>query len=287
MKIIVCVKQVPDTAEVKIDPRTNNLLREGVPSIINPFDIYAIEAALKLRDSLGGTVTLLSMGPKQAAKALEFGLEMGADRAILLSDRKLGGSDTLATGYALSSVANQLGFDIVLCGNEAIDGCTGQVGPSMAEHLGIPAFTSVQDINIDNGRAQIKRDIGSYYEVYETDLPVIACVLKKINNPRACTERNVDVEVMDANGLESNRIGLDGSPTRVASISMHEREKSYVDVDSSLSCEKRIECIINGGIKRKKTNLIRGNVKKLSRTILGDDVFRVLANLEKRWEHND
>jgi electron transfer flavoprotein beta subunit len=154
----------------------------------------------------------------------------------------------------------------------------------MAEHLGIPAFTSVQDINIYNGRAQITRDIGSYYEVYETELPIVACVLKGINNPRVCTERNIDVEVMDANGLESNRIGLDGSPTRVVSISIHEREKSYVDVDSSLSCEKRIECIINGGIKRKKTKLIRGNVKKLSKTLLDDDVFRVLANLEKKVE---
>ncbi len=273
MKIIVCIKQVPDTSEVRINPKTNNLIREGVPSMLNPSDENAIEEALKIRDAAGGSVTLLSMGPSQAAKELEHGLGMGADSAILLCDRRLGGSDTLATGYALSNVIKELGFDLVLCGNEAVDGCTGQVGPSIAVNLNVPAFTHVNEVIIENGKIQVKRDTGAHIDIYETDLPALACILKGSNNPRPSKQTAKKVEIMDASGMDAERIGLDGSPTRVMKVTMSDRIKSYVDIDSSLSCEERIDLIINGGIEKKSYKLIRGDAKYIAGYLLEDDEF--------------
>lgn len=133
MKIVVCVKQVPDTAEVKIDPVTNNLVREGVPGIMNPYDEAAVMMALQLKEQTNGTISVLSMGPGQAGEELKNAMRRGADAGYLLCDRKLGGADTLATGYALAETIRQIGYDLVLCGNEAIDGCTGQVGPLIGE----------------------------------------------------------------------------------------------------------------------------------------------------------
>ncbi|MBU2699573.1 electron transfer flavoprotein alpha/beta subunit, partial [Sporomusaceae bacterium BoRhaA] len=142
MEMVVCVKQVPDTTEVKIDPVTNTLVRQGVPSIVNPFDKNALEAALQLKEKNGGKVTVVSMGPPQAKDALKECLAMGADEAYLVSDRAFGGADTLATSYTLAAALKKLGkFDLILCGKQAIDGDTAQVGPEMAEHLGIAQIT--------------------------------------------------------------------------------------------------------------------------------------------------
>ena len=142
MDIVVCIKQVPDTTEVKIDPKTNTLVRQGVPSIVNPFDKNAIEAGLRLKEKYGGRVTVVSMGPPQANDALKECLAMGADDAVLVSDRAFGGADTLATSYTLAATIRALGhFDVILCGKQAIDGDTAQVGPEMAEHLGITQLT--------------------------------------------------------------------------------------------------------------------------------------------------
>jgi len=138
MKIVVCVKQVPDTNEVKIDPKTGTLIRDGVPSIINPDDKNALEGALQLKDTYGGHVTVITMGPPQAKVALEEALAMGADEAILVTDRAFAGADTLATSHALAAAIKNLDYDIIFAGRQAIDGDTAQVGPEIAEHLGMP-----------------------------------------------------------------------------------------------------------------------------------------------------
>ena len=159
MDIVVCIKQVPDTTEVKIDPKTNTLVRQGVPSIVNPFDKNASEAGLRLKEKYGGRVTVVSMGPPQANDALKECLAMGADDAVLVSDRAFGGADTLATSYTLAATIRALGhFDVILCGKQAIDGDTAQVGPEMAEHLGITQLTYVAKIDIQGDTVQVYRE---------------------------------------------------------------------------------------------------------------------------------
>lgn len=156
MKIVVCVKQVPDTTEVKLDPVTNTLIRDGVPSIINPDDKAGIEAALRLKEETGGTVTIVSMGPQQADVALREALAMGADEAILISDRAFGGADTWATSSTIAAALKKLDYDLIITGRQAIDGDTAQVGPQIAEHLGIPQVSYVEDVQVDGDSADRK-----------------------------------------------------------------------------------------------------------------------------------
>lgn len=267
MKIVVCIKQVPDTAEVKIDPVTNNLVREGIPSIMNPFDYAALASALRLREQEGGTVTVVSMGPDQVKKELEKSLRMGADRAILLSDRRLGGADTLATSYALAGAIRQMEYDLIFCGNEAIDGCTGQVGPMIGEHLGIPAFTYVSDVGTENRSLTVTRKTEQREETYTCGLPAVVCMLKQdIRTEERETDRRI--EVWDAGFLEPSKIGTAGSPTRVSAISVSEREKNLLHVDYSWDLERRMEYIFNGGLTVKETRLQRGAAKNLAEVIL-------------------
>lgn len=264
MKILVCIKQVPDTTEVKINPVTNNLDREGAPGIMNPFDEAALYAALKLRELAGGTVTLMSMGPKQAEEELKRGLSMGADGAYLLCDRRLGGADTLATGYALAGLAKQIGYDLILCGNEAIDGCTGQVGPCIGEHLGIPAITYVEEVSILEDMLTVVRNTGKQLDTYTVHAPALVCIKKmptKMPNIHKAAIQPA-VEVINADFLDAEKIGSSGSPTKVVSISVNRQTKSYLEVDYRWSCEKRIEYIISGGIEKKSCNLIRKEPKK-------------------------
>ena len=166
MKIIVCIKQVPNTTEIKIDPVTNTLKRDGVPSIINPDDKTAIEAALQLKDKCGAEVTVITMGPPQAEKALREALAMGADNAYLLTDRAFAGSDTLATSTIIAAAVKKLGADIVFCGRQAIDGDTAQVGPQIAEHLGIPQITYAAAIDYDEAKGAliVKRQFEDRYQ---------------------------------------------------------------------------------------------------------------------------
>ncbi|MCX7781945.1 MAG: electron transfer flavoprotein subunit beta/FixA family protein [Negativicutes bacterium] len=227
MEIVVCVKQVPDTTEVKIDPQTNTLIRQGVPSIVNPFDKNAVEAALQLREKHGGRVTVISMGPPQAKDALKECIAMGADQAILVSDRAFGGADTLATSYTLAAAIKKLGhFDLILCGKQAIDGDTAQVGPEIAENLGIAQVTYVAKIEIDGTKVRIEREHEEGYEVIETQLPLLVSVVKSINEPRFPTVKGTmkanrtEIPVWTVNDLDvdQNRIGLKGSPTQVRKI---------------------------------------------------------------------
>jgi electron transfer flavoprotein beta subunit len=277
MNIVVCVKQVPDTTEVKIDPITNNLVREGVPGIINPLDKNALEEALQIREKLCGKVTAVSMGPPQAVQALQYALDMGVDDAFLLSDKAIAGSDTLATGYALSVLVKTHNPDLILCGSEAIDGCTGQVGPSIAENLGFPQLSYVnQIISIDKKKIEVSREVKEIYEILRCPLPALVCVLKGINDPRKPAFSPKKPKVVNAADLllDENQIGIAGSPTRVMRIDISTKAaNSFVVIDSSLPSDERIMSMINGGITPKKISLTRGNPVKLAEYILDDEVF--------------
>jgi electron transfer flavoprotein beta subunit len=228
---IVCIKQVPDTTEVKIDPVRGTLIREGVPSILNPFDTYAIEEALRLKEQFGGKVTAISMGPPQAVEVLKEAVAMGCDEAILLSDRAFAGSDTWATAYTLSQAILRLGpFDIIFCGRQAIDGDTGQVGPGIARQLKINQLTyvcKIQHIDFDKGEIRVERLLEEGREVVESRLPALLTVVKDINQPRYPTFKGIrrasrmEYPVWTAKDLEGANpayFGLDGSPTRVVRV---------------------------------------------------------------------
>ena len=233
MEILVCVKQVPDTAEVKIDPEKHTVIRAGVPNIFNPFDQNALEAALQLKDSQGARVTLLSMGPPQAEDVLREGLAMGADDAYLLTDRKVGGSDTLATGYCLAQAVKKVAelqgieqFDVVLCGKQAIDGDTAQVGPQIATELGIPQITYAAEINVDGTTVRVKQQNEEGYIVTEAQFPVLITAVKELNEPRFPTIRGTmkakkrEIPHLSADDIkvDETTIGLKGSPTMVRKI---------------------------------------------------------------------
>lgn len=228
MNIIVCIKQVPNTTDVKIDPVKNTLIREGVESIINPFDTYAIEEGVRLKERFGGKVTVITMGPPQAEAALKEAISLGCDEAILVSDRKFAGSDTWATSYTLSCAIKKIGaFDIILCGKQASDGDTAQVGPGISTHLDIPQVTYVKKIEeIKDGKARVERMMEEGYDVVETPVPCLFTVVKEINTPRlpslkgmmkAKSAKIIQWTASDINA-DPAKIGLDGSPTRVVKI---------------------------------------------------------------------
>ena len=240
MKILVCVKQVPDTTEIKIDPVTNTLIRTGVPSIMNPFDAYAVEQALRLKEAAGGTVCVVSMGPPQAMSILTDALAMGADEAYLITDRRFGGSDTLATSYILSCAVRQLGpFDVILCGKQAIDGDTGQVGPEMAEHLGIAQVTYVSQLRPDGDCLEAVREHPDRQEILSVSLPAVITVVKGEERPRFETIRGrlkanrQEIGILDREALpvEDEKIGLTGSPTKVKRTFTPERHAECVWIE--------------------------------------------------------
>jgi electron transfer flavoprotein beta subunit len=252
MEIVVCVKQVPDTTEVKIDPVTNTLIRQGVPSIVNPFDKNAVEAALVLKEKHGGKVTVLSMGPPQAKEALKECLAMGADAAILVSDRAFGGADTLATSYTIAAAIRKLGHvDIILCGKQAIDGDTAQVGPEIAEHLGIAQVTYVAKIDIDGATARLEREHEDGYEVIEAGLPVLITVVKSANEPRYPTVKGTmranraEIPVWTVNDLDVDaaKLGLKGSPTQVRKIFTPKQRTQGVLIEKDTAREAVAELI--------------------------------------------
>ncbi|MGD0281679.1 MAG: electron transfer flavoprotein subunit beta/FixA family protein [Dissulfurispiraceae bacterium] len=227
MNIIVCIKQVPDTAEVRINPETNTLVREGVPSIINPYDLHALEAALQIREKAGGKVTVITMGPPQAEIALREAVSMGADDVRLISDRAFAGADTWATSYALYKAIETIGYDIILCGKQAIDGDTAQVGPEVAEFLNIPHIAYVRKIDeLASGMIRVQRLMDDGYDVVESSLPVLLTVVKELNTPRLpslkgkMAAKKAVITKMDlkAIGAEEENVGLKGSPTQVRNI---------------------------------------------------------------------
>jgi electron transfer flavoprotein beta subunit len=225
MKIIVCVKQVPNTNEVRLDQKTGTLIREGVPSIINPDDKAGLEAGLKLKDRFGAHVTVLSMGPPQAEVALREALAMGVDEVILISDRAFGGADTWATSSTLAAAIGNLEYDLIITGRQAIDGDTAQVGPQIAEHLGIPNISYAEgiDIDIEDGTITVKRQYEDRYHIIRTKLPCLITALSELGEPRYMTPAGIfeawrrDIPVWGRADLtiDDSSIGLNGSPTRV------------------------------------------------------------------------
>jgi electron transfer flavoprotein beta subunit len=228
MRYVVCIKQVPETTDVKINPATNTLMREGVVSIINPFDMYAIEEALRMKSRLGGTVTVITMGPPQADAALREAIAMGADEGILISDRAFAGSDTWATSYTLSQAIRKIGdYGIILCGKQASDGDTAQVGPGIAAHLDLPQITYVRKVEVlEETRIVAERLLEDGTEVIEAPLPCVLTVVKEINEPRLpslkgkMNAKKAVIVAWKAADLQADPkcLGLEGSPTKVVRI---------------------------------------------------------------------
>jgi electron transfer flavoprotein alpha/beta subunit len=248
---IVCIKQVPDTAEVRINPETNTLIREGVPSIINPYDLHAIEAALQIREKIGGKVTVITMGPPQAEDALREAVSMGVDDVRLISDRAFAGSDTWATSYTLSRAIEKLGFDVILCGKQAIDGDTAQVGPEIAEFLNIPHIAYVKKVeDISASSIKVHRLMDDGYDVVESSIPVLFTVVKEINTPRLpslkgkMAAKKAVIAKMDAQaiGAEEGNLGLKGSPTQVKNIFAPQSKVDRKTLEGTL--EQQVDALI-------------------------------------------
>ena len=228
MKILVCVKQVPDTKKIKIDPETNTLVRQGVESILNPFDLFAVEAALRIKDEIGGTVTAITMGPPQAEDILKEVVSLGVDEVALLSDMAFAGADTWATSYTLSKGAKKLGpFDLIVCGKQAVDGDTAQVGPGLAERMNFPYVSFVRKINKLNGKTiTVERLMDDGYEEVSFELPGLITVVKEIGQVRVPSfkgkmkAKKLVVPTLSAKDIEADAdmCGLSGSPTRVVKI---------------------------------------------------------------------
>ena len=230
MHIVVCIKQVPDTTNVRINPETNTLMREGVESILNPFDEYALEEGLRLKDAHGAKVTVITMGPPQAAEVLKEALARGADDAFLVSSRAFGGADTLATSYTLAMAVKKAcggkAPDLVLFGKQAIDGDTAQVGPGVSEFLEVPLVTYVKSLEVDGGAFHVVTAMDDGDKVIEGELPAVMTVLKEASTPRfaplsgAIRAGQTKIEVLDEKAVEADpiRIGLKGSPTKVVTI---------------------------------------------------------------------
>lgn len=228
MRFLVCIKQVPETTEAKINPTTGTLMREGIPSIINPFDMYALEEGIRLREKLGGEVVVMSMGPPQAREAVKEAIALGVDRGILLSDPAFAGADTLATAYTLSRGVQKLGgADLIICGKQASDGDTAQVGPGLAEELDLPHATYVRRIsNITSSELTVERLVEGGVEVLRLPLPALITVVKEINEPRLPSLKGVmrakraEVPVWGQSELDTDpaRTGITGSPTQVVQV---------------------------------------------------------------------
>lgn len=228
MNIIVCIKQVPETTEVRINPETNTLIREGVKSIINPFDLYAIEEGVRIKEKMPGKATVITMGPPQAESALREAMSMGIDDATLISDRAFAGSDTWATSYILANAIKKMGaFDLIICGKQASDGDTAQVGPGISVHLNIPQITYVKRIEeVRDGFMRAQRLTEDGFEIIETPLPALLTVVKEINEPRLpslkgmmrAKQAKITLWTQKELNLDEQKIGLCGSPTRVVKI---------------------------------------------------------------------
>ena len=260
MNIVVCIKQVPDTNDVKIDKKTNTLIRQGVKSIINPYDMHAIEAGLRLREEYGGKVTVISMGPSQVKDSLKEAISLGVDQVILLSDRAFAGADTLATSYTLSKGIEKIkDVDLILCGKQAIDGDTAQVGPGIAEHLTIPHAAYVGEImETTKEEVTVKRKIEDGYEKICLQLPALLTVIKEINEPRLPSIKGIlksrqieDISAWTADDLDVNEdlIGLDGSPTQVVAVSTPK-----LDVETRIfdgECGYQVDCLLKALTEQK------------------------------------
>lgn len=224
MKIIVCIKQVPDTTEIKLDPVKGTLIRDGVPSIMNPDDKGALEQALLFKNAFGAEVSVITMGPPQATAIIREAFAMGCDKGYLVTDRRFGGADTLATSYTISQALKSIEYDIVLAGRQAIDGDTAQVGPQIAEQLDLPQITYVEKVEFDGDKKlTVYRNVEEGHEILEVELPCMLTFLASAYEPRYMNVADImtayDKEIItltaDSFEVDETRLGLKGSPTRV------------------------------------------------------------------------
>ena len=261
MRIVVCVKQVPDPENAKMDWETGTVVREGVKNIINPFDLYAIEEALRIKEKLGGEVIVISMGPPQAEEALREAIAMGADKAILITSRDFAGADTLATSYTLSQAIKKIGdVDLIICGKQAIDGDTAQVGPGVSAHLDLPQITFVGKIDeITEDRIRAERMVEGGYQVVESPLPCVITVVKDINIPRLpslkgkIAAKKAEIPHWGPEDIDADpkRIGAAGSPTMVEEVFAPELKKEgriYSEDQIEEAIEKVIEAMEKMGV---------------------------------------
>lgn len=225
LEIVVCIKQVPDTTEIKLDPVKGTLIRDGVPSIMNPDDKGGLEFALRLKDKYGANITVVSMGPPQAVAVLREAYAMGVDRAILLSDRKFGGADTLATSTTIAAALRKIPYDIIITGRQAIDGDTAQVGPQIAEHLGLPQVTYAEELTFDGDKTfTVRKEMEDGYQTVQVESPCLITALASGVKPRYMSvsgiwdafDKEVEVWSFDSIEVDPATIGLAGSPTRVS-----------------------------------------------------------------------
>lgn len=248
MNILICIKQVPDTTEIKIDPVRNTLIREGVPSIVNPFDGYALEAAARIKDKNPDTkIVVVSMGPAQAKNALKECLAIAADKAYLVTDRAFGGSDTLATSYILSQTVRRLEelegkFDAIFCGKQAIDGDTAQVGPELAEHLGYPQVTYGLEAEVVDGALQVRKEVEDGVDVLQVNMPCVVTFTKPSWEPRYPTIKRKmaanraeipDITAADLPGIDLTHAGLKGSPTKVKKTFVPQKKSGGVKIQEA------------------------------------------------------
>lgn len=261
MNVIVCLKSVPEVASVKIDPATGDLVMPGIKNVINTFDSYALEEGVRTKEKFGGKVTVISMGPPQVADTLKETVSLGADEAILLSDNAFAGADTWATAYTLAAAINKLGqYDIVICGRQTVDGNTGQVGPQLAEMLGLPVITNVSKIEeIAEGQLRTRRMIDEGQAVVQAPLPAVITVTKEINVPRLPSLRsimrskNAVIPVWDLKelGIDPGRVGLPGSFTQVIKVFYPERTRQSTIFQGEL--ENQIDSLVD---KLKSSGLV-------------------------------
>lgn len=253
MNIIVCIKQVPGTAEVKIDPQTNTLIRQGIENIVNPLDTYALEEGVRIKERYGGKVMAISMGPPHAEEALREAISLGVDEAVLLSDSAFAGADTLATANTLARAIDKLEpYDLIICGRQTVDGDTGQVGPELSEMLGVPFVAYVSRIEeIDGGRMRAQRMIEGGHEVIEMPLPGVITVVKEINTPRLPSLRGLaraksaviptwTIQELD---IDKHTVGLSGSATRVIEIFSPQRVHRGEILQGDL--EEQVESLVD------------------------------------------
>ena len=260
MNIVVCIKQVPGTTQVRINPDTGTLIRDGVEAVVNPFDEYAVEEALRIREKVGGTVKVITMGPPQAEDALRSAIAMGADEGFLVTDRAFAGSDTWATSYTLSAAIRTLGpVDLIICGKQAIDGDTAQVGPGVAEMLGVPFVAWVRKVQeVSAGAMRVQRMMEDGHDIIDIPLPGLITVVKEINEPRLASLkgkmkakkaeiRKIDVSMLD---VDKSKLGLKGSPTQVLRSFIPERKSSGETVrgETPELVTKLVQTIIGLGV---------------------------------------
>ena len=267
-KILVCLKQVPDTKEIKIDPENHTLIREGVESVLNIYDEYAIEEALKLKKKYGFKVGVFTMGPPQAVEILKYGISVGADEAFLLTDKRLVGSDTWATSLAIVSLIKKIKYTNIFCGQESLDSGTGHIGPGIAELLNIPQINYAKKIvKVKSEKIQVLSTFNDGDAVIEVNLPVVISflrknkknILKKLREPNL---KKIKQYSLDDINLDEKSVGLEGSFTQVINIDIDDRFIEYLIVDNNLKAEDRLKYILSGGIEEKKNRKIIKNISK-------------------------